>query len=74
MMDEVIGEFRKLHNEEHNDMNSPNIIRLIKSRRIRWSGHVARTGRQERYIQGFGRETLGKENNWKTKAEMRGKY
>ena len=41
--DEVTGEERKLHNEELNDMySSPNIVREIKSRRMRWAGHVAR--------------------------------
>jgi hypothetical protein len=41
--DEVKGEWIKLHNEEHNDLNSsPNITRVIKSRRMRWAGHVAR--------------------------------
>jgi hypothetical protein len=40
---EVIGEWRKLHNEELNDLySSPNIVRVVKSRRIRWTGHVAR--------------------------------
>jgi hypothetical protein len=40
-MDEVIGEWKKLHNEEPNDLySSPNIVRLIKSRRMRWTGHV----------------------------------
>jgi hypothetical protein len=43
--DEVIGEWRKLHNEELRDLYSlPSIIRVIKSRRMRWAGHVARTG------------------------------
>ena len=39
------GELRKLHNEELNDLyRSPNIVRVIKSRRMRWAGHVARMG------------------------------
>ena len=41
--DGVTGEWRKLHNEELNDLySSPNIVRVIKSRRRRWTGHVAR--------------------------------
>jgi hypothetical protein len=43
--DEVRGDRRKLHNEEfHNLYSSPNIFRIIKSRRIRWAGHVTRMG------------------------------
>jgi hypothetical protein len=43
--DEVTGEWRKLHNRElHNLYSSPGIIRQIKSRRMRWAGHVARMG------------------------------
>jgi hypothetical protein len=45
--DEVTGEWRKLHNDEINDMySSPNIVRVIKSRRMRWTGHVARMGKR----------------------------
>jgi hypothetical protein len=40
--DKVTGEWRKLHNEElHNLYSSPDIIRQVKSRRMRWAGHVA---------------------------------
>ena len=43
--EEVTGERRKLHNEELNDLySSPNIVRLIKSRRMRWARHVAGIG------------------------------
>jgi hypothetical protein len=41
--DKVTGEWRKLHTEELNDFySSPNIVRVIKSRRMKWAGHVAR--------------------------------
>ena len=43
--DEATGEWRRLHNEELNDLYcSPNIVGVIKSRRMRWAGHVARMG------------------------------
>ena len=55
--DEVTGEWRKLHNEELSDLYSlPNIVRVVKSRRMRWAGLVARMGEGWR-IQGFGGET-----------------
>jgi hypothetical protein len=45
--DAVTGEWRKLHNEELNDLYSlPNILRVVKSRRMRWAGHVARMGKR----------------------------
>jgi hypothetical protein len=43
----VTGRWSKLHNEElHNLYSSPSIIRIMKSRRMRWAGHVARMGRR----------------------------
>jgi hypothetical protein len=56
--EEVTREWRKLHYEELNDLYSlPNIFRVIKSRRMRWAGHVGRMELEERLIQGFGGET-----------------
>jgi hypothetical protein len=46
--DEATRDWRRLHNEELNDLcSSPNIIRGIKSRRMSWAGHVARMGKRE---------------------------
>ena len=60
--DEVTGEWRKLHNGELSDLySSPNIVRVVKSRRMRWAGHVARK-------QGSGGETLGKETIGETQT------
>jgi hypothetical protein len=43
--DEVTGEWRKLRNEELSDLYSlPNIVRVVKSRKMRWAGHMARMG------------------------------
>jgi hypothetical protein len=57
--EEVEGECRKVHNEELNDLySSPNTVRVIKSRKMRWAVHVARMGKGEkRRIQGFGGKT-----------------
>jgi hypothetical protein len=57
--DEVTGEWRKLHNEELHDLySSPSIIRIIKSRRMRWAGHVewGRRGTRIEYWWGSQRE------------------
>ena len=67
--DEVTGKWRKLHNEELNDLNSsPNIVRMIKSRGKRWAGHVARMGERTGVYMVFAGETCGKETTWKTQA------
>jgi len=64
--DEVTGEWRRLHNEEPNDLYStPNIVRVIKSRRMRWAGNVARMGEKRevyRFLLGKpeGRRPLGR--------------
>jgi len=56
--DDVTGEWREIHNEEISDpYPSPNIVRKIKSGRMRWAGHVDCMGGEERCIQDFGGET-----------------
>jgi PAS domain-containing protein len=65
--DEVTGEWRKLHSEElHILYSSPNIIRQIKSRTMRWAGQVEGFG--EEYVQGVDGKARRKETTWKTKA------
>ena len=66
-IDEVTGEWWRLHNEELNDLySSPNIVRVIKSIRMRWAGHVARMG-EERGAYSFpGGESRGKETAGET--------
>jgi len=54
--DEVTGERRRLHNEELNDLYSSNVVRVIKSRRMRWAGNVARMGE----VRGVYRVLVGK--------------
>ena len=73
----VIGEWRKLHNEELNDMYSPpSIVRVIKLRRIRWVEHVARMGERRgayRVLVGKheGKKPLGRPNHrWEDNIKM----
>jgi hypothetical protein len=72
---EVTGEWRKLHNKEfHISYSSPDIIRQIKSRRMRWAGHVARTGEERnvcRVLMGKpkGKRPLGRTRCWKMGSE-----
>jgi hypothetical protein len=75
--DGVTGEWRKLHNEELNDLYcSPNIVRVIKSRRMRWVGHVARMGERRgvyRVLVGKpeGKELLGRpRRRWEDNIKM----
>jgi hypothetical protein len=59
--DEVTGGWRKLHNEELHDLySSPSIIRIIKARRMRWAGQVARLGEKKNAYRLLVRKTEGK--------------
>ena len=63
-MGKVTGEWRRLHNEELNDLYcSPNIVRVIKSRKMRWIGHVARIG-EERGVYGSLWGNRRERDNW----------
>jgi hypothetical protein len=67
--DEVTGEWRRLHNNElYAVYSSPNIIRVVKSRRLRWAGHVARMGKRRGTYMILVGETLEKETTWRTQA------
>jgi len=76
--DEVTGEWRELHNEELNDLYcSPNIVRMKKSRRMRWTGHVARVWGRGGACTGFwwrkpeGKRPLGRpRHSWEDNIKM----
>jgi hypothetical protein len=75
--DEVTGDWRKLHNEElHNLYSSTNIIRQIKSMRMRWAGHVARIGEKRKVykvlaVRPEGRRSLGRQmRRWEDEIRM----
>jgi hypothetical protein len=75
--DEVKGEWRKLNNEELNDLySSPNVLRVIKSRRMGWAGHAARMGEGRgvyRVLVGKpeGKRRLGRpRRRWENNIEM----
>jgi hypothetical protein len=75
--DESTGEWRRLHNKELNDLySSPDILRVIKSRRMRWAGHVARMEEQRgayRILVGRreGRRPLGRpRSRWEDNIKM----
>jgi len=65
--DEVMGEWRRLHNDELNDLySSSNIVRVIKSRRMRLAEHVARMGEERGVYRVLLGETGGKETTGET--------
>ena len=69
--DEVTGEWRKLHNGELSDLYSlPNIVRVVKSRRMRWVGHVACMGEER----GVHRVLVGKPEGKRPLGRPRGRW
>ena len=67
--DQVTGEWRKLHNEELNDLYYlPNIVRVVKSIRMRWAGHVARMGEDRGVHRVLGGGSLREETIGETKT------
>jgi len=66
----VTGEWRKLHNEELNDLYSPHILRVIKCGRIRWAGHVAHVGERR----GIYRVLVGKPEGKRSLGRLRHRW
>jgi hypothetical protein len=65
----MTGEWRKWHSEElHNLCSSPNIIKQIKLRRMRWAGNVAHMEEEKKSVKGYGGKARRKETTRKTKA------
>ena len=70
---EVTGELRKLHKEELSDLYSlPNIVRVVKSRRMRWAGHVARMGEGRGLYRVLVGKPEGKETTREAQTQMGG--
>ena len=73
--DEVTGVWRRLHDEQLNGVYSPNIIRVVKSRRMRWSEHVTRMGDRSAYrvfvVRLEGKRSLGRpRRTWEGNIKM----
>ena len=67
--EEVKRKWRKLHNKEIKDLFcSPNFVRVIKSRRMRWAGHVTRMGERRGVYRVLVGKPEGKETTWETQA------